>query len=238
MNIAIILAGGTGTRLGAKIPKQYIEIDGRPIICHCLSLFAEHEKIHGIQIIADEAWREFIQRKMRLEPASDEYEKKFKGFSKPGSNRQTSILQGLADIEACADEDTSVVIHDAVRPFVTKQLVSHCLEALVSHEGAVPILPVKDTMYYSNDGKRISSLLDRSCVFAGQAPEAFRFQRYYEANKSLLPNQILEINGSTEPAVIAGMDMALIPGDENNFKITTQEDLERFKSIVKREYHR
>ncbi len=234
MNIAIILAGGTGSRLGAEIPKQYIQVDGRPIISHCLTLFAEHKKIHGIQIIADEAWRSFIEKKMDAEPAKHMFQQKFKGFSAPGINRQTSIFRGLEDARAYAGKNAAVIIHDAARPFVTKELVSHCLDALVAHEGAVPMLPAKDTMYDSEDGHSISSLLDRSRIFAGQAPEAFHLQAYYEANKRLRPEQLLEINGSTEPAIMAGMDVAMIPGDEDNFKITTQKDLERFKTILEK----
>lgn len=230
MNIAIILAGGTGKRLGAEIPKQYIEVQGRPIISYCLAKFAEHERIDGIQIVADVMWRRFIQDKMDLEREKESYRKKFLGFSDPGKNRQLSILQGLKDILSYRDH-TVVVIHDAVRPCVTKELISNCLDAAEDHEGAVPILPMKDTMYYSSDKKKITSLLERNKIFAGQAPEAFRLQPYYEANRILMPDQILRINGSAEPAVMAGMDIAVIPGDEENFKITTKKDLEMFSAI-------
>ncbi|MDE7233113.1 MAG: 2-C-methyl-D-erythritol 4-phosphate cytidylyltransferase, partial [Lachnospiraceae bacterium] len=101
------------------------------------------------------------------------------------------------------------------------------------HDGVLPVLPMKDTVYQSTDGKRVGALLNRSEIYAGQAPEAFRIGPYYEANKKLCPDRILKINGSTEPAVMAGMDIVMIPGDEGNFKITTREDLERFKEIIK-----
>lgn len=78
----------------------------------------------------------------------------------------------------------------------------------------------------------MDSLLDRGTIYAGQAPEVFQIGRYYEANRKLLPDRILQINGSTEPAVMDGMDIAMIPGDEGNFKITTPGDLERFCRIV------
>lgn len=94
---------------------------------------------------------------------------------------------------------------------------------------------MKDTVYYSKDGRQITSLLDRQAVFAGQAPELFRLGTYYQANERLLPEEILRINGSTEPAVLAGMQIAMVPGDERNFKITTPADLERFRQIVENE---
>ncbi len=96
----------------------------------------------------------------------------------------------------------------------------------------MPVLPMKDTVYYSRDGQTVGKLLDRSTIYAGQAPEVFVLGRYYEANRRLLPDDILRINGSTEPAILAGMDIAMIPGDEGNFKITTKADLERFERIM------
>ena len=93
---------------------------------------------------------------------------------------------------------------------------------------AMPVLPMKDTVYMSSDGKKIDSLIDRSTVYAGQAPEVFVLDKYIQANKLLLPDRILSINGSSEPAVMAGMNIALVNGDENNYKITTKADLERF----------
>jgi 2-C-methyl-D-erythritol 4-phosphate cytidylyltransferase len=89
-----------------------------------------------------------------------------------------------------------------------------------------------DTIVYASvDGKTISELLDRKRIYAGQAPEAFRLGKYLSANEALLPDKILQIICSTEPAVMCGMDIAMIPGDENNFKITTAKDLERYESI-------
>lgn len=93
---------------------------------------------------------------------------------------------------------------------------------------------MKDTVYYSDDGMHVDKLLKRSKVLAGQAPEAFRFGKYLEANRTLLPEQILQINGSTEPAILAGMDIVTIPGDERNYKVTTQEDLKRFREEMEK----
>lgn len=79
----------------------------------------------------------------------------------------------------------------------------------------------------------MTALLKRSEIYAGQAPELFRLGVYYEANCRLMPERILQVNGSTEPAVMAGLDVAMIPGDEGNFKITTKEDLERFREKIR-----
>lgn len=221
MIIALILAGGSGSRLGIEIPKQYIEVGGKPIIAYCLETFERNKDIDEIRIIADKRWHEYIRAWTG---------NKFREFSKPGETRQLSIFQGLSDMEKDVGVDDIVIIHDAARPLVSDKLISECLNSCRGHEGAVPFLPMKDTVYLG-DGAKIMGLLERSRVYAGQAPEAFVFGAYFEANKRLLPGRIREINGSAEPAVMAGMDIALLPGDEMNFKITTDEDLRRFRRL-------
>ena len=159
----------------------------------------------------------------------------------------TNIKENCQDISADAKENAdcskfmvhsrfkaidNIIIHDAARPFVSVENIDECITALDSHEGAMPVLPMKDTVYFSRTGKHVDELLNRSCIYAGQAPEAFRFDKYMEANEALLPDKILMINGSTEPAIMAGLDVAMIPGDQRNFKVTTDEDLARAREIL------
>lgn len=224
MNFALILAGGSGERTGEDLPKQYLEAAGKPMIAYALEAFERHPDIDGLHIVAESCYWDYLR---------DFLGDSFRGFSEPGETRQLSVLSGLEEMKQYAGDEDVVIIHDAARPFVSKELISACLGGCREHEGVMPVLPVKDTVYLS-DGKQITSLLDRSQVYAGQAPEAFRFRRYYEANKRLLPERILAVNGSSEPAVMAGMDVAVIPGEEDNWKVTSQADLERFRKKVLR----
>ncbi len=228
MNIALILSGGTGTRLGMDIPKQYIKICGKMVISYCIERLSVHDMIDSIHIVAETAWQKQVESWLQ---ASD-FWKKFKGFSSPGKNRQLSILNGLKDIKEYAGNSDLVFIHDAARPLLSEKQITDCLDAIEGHDGVVPVLPIKDTVYSSRDGKKITTLLKRSEIYAGQAPEVFKLGVYYAANIRLLPDQILNINGSTEPAVMAGLDVTMIPGDEDNFKITTKADLDRFRAII------
>ena len=231
MNIALLLSGGTGLRMEADIPKQYMEVGGKPVISYCIETLSSHPGIDKILIVADEKWHEKIKKWLADADAAG----KFCGFSLPGANRQLSIFHGLEDIRKYAGDHGYVLIHDAARPLLSSGQISDCLKAADGHDGLMPALPMKDTVYVSRDhGKSVASLLDRSMVYAGQAPEVFRIGRYYEANRKLLPEEIYKINGSTEPAVLDGMDIVMIPGDEGNFKITTAGDLERFQEIVER----
>lgn len=231
MNIAIILSGGTGSRIGLDIPKQYVEVNGRPMIDFCLETFLAHPEVDAVWVVADRAWRAYIRRFVSRTEKRCGGEEKFRGFSAPGANRQLSIYQALMDIGEYVQADDTVMIHDAARPFVKAEQISRCLGGMKGHDGVLSVLPMKDTVYMA-DGKRICSLLDRERICAGQAPECFLYQKYYEANRALLPERILSVNGSTEPAILAGMDICLLEGDEGNFKITTEKDLEIFRQTV------
>ena len=221
--IVLLLAGGSGVRLGGDIPKQYIEIEGRMIIDRCIESISKCELISGIQIVADSAWREHI-----LDTCLN---KEFiLGFSDPGENRALSILNGLNDLANDHPEDTAVIIHDAARPLVSDKLLCECIEGLVQYDGIMPVLPMKDTVYYKGDNGL--ELLERDRVCAGQAPEAFRLGVYLKAYQSLGKEKLLNIKGSTEPALLAGLRIGTIEGDESNLKITTKEDLERYRIII------
>ena len=230
MNIALILSGGTGSRLGGDIPKQYIKVKGRMLIAYCLNMFAAHSAIDGIFVVAAPEWRDEILKEcesLGIGKAA------ITGFSDPGRTRQLSILNGLRDIDTYVksldkNDDPVVIIHDAARPNLTAEYLDRCLDAVEGCDGVMPTLPMKDTVYYSENGTKVDRLLDRSCIYAGQAPELYRLKKYLEANEKLLPDDILKINGSTEPAVMAGLDVAMIPGDENNYKVTTKKDMDRF----------
>lgn len=250
MNIALLLSGGTGIRLGTDIPKQYLQAGGKPIIAYSLGVLFSHSRIDGVWIVADRRWRDFIMEHIRKLDAGQ----RFRGFSNPGETRQLSILNGLEDIwkytaennhvaekapgteeadgieKASGIENDYVLIHDAARPNLSGKLIEESFDAVTGHDGVLPVLPMKDTVYRSKDGRRIDELLNRSEIFAGQAPEIFILGKYLEANRRLLPDEIKRINGSTEPAILAGMGMVTISGDENNFKITTRADLERFRN--------
>lgn len=234
MNIALVLSGGTGTRLGGKIPKQYMACDGRMMITRCLETVFSHPAMEAVQIVAAEAWREAIGRELEtfIFTQNASLRKKMLGFSAPGETRQYSILSGLRDIACKAADEDVVMVHDAARPNLSARLISDCLAALDGHDGVMPVLPMKDTVYLSRDGKTISALLERREVFAGQAPEFFLLGKYLNANESLPRVKMLALNGATEPAILAEMDIALVPGDEANFKVTTAADMERYLTLL------
>lgn len=245
MRIGIILSGGIGTRLNSDIPKQYINVGGKPIITYCLETMTKC--VDRLQIVVAPEWKEFV------EAECDKLSFENVAFSNPGVTRQFSVYNALKDIEEYvighpevnALEDITVIIHDAARPNVSVETIEHCFGAIAEgHDGALPVVKVNDTVYYSIDGTAITNLLDRTKLYAGQAPEAFDFRKYLAANEKLVTrmwqatgacvisptSEIFKITGSTEPARLAGLDVIMVPGDEHNYKITIDSDLERFKA--------
>ncbi|MBO6127640.1 MAG: 2-C-methyl-D-erythritol 4-phosphate cytidylyltransferase [Pseudobutyrivibrio sp.] len=230
MNIAILLSGGTGQRLGGDIPKQYIKVEGKPIIIYSLETLENSNCIDKIQIVAHNQWIHEIE-KWAAEYCVD---KKICGYSAPGENRQLSIYNALLDINAFAKPNDNVFIHDSARPNLDLSTIQASFDALSGYDGVIPVLPMKDTVYLSKEGQQIDALLDRKQVFAGQSPETFIYGKYLKANQRLMASgEILNINGSTEPAILAGMKMHMISGDERNYKITTGDDLDRFREQIK-----
>lgn len=236
MNYVIILSGGTGSRLrGIDRPKQYYKVGERTILSYCIERVDQCEAVDAWLVVADTDWQQAVLDEIRMLARAgtvSEDGRKFLGFAQPGENRQLSILHGLRALQDKAEEPDIVMIQDAARPCTSVRQIGACMEAAKSADGAMPVLPMRDTVYYSEDGTRVDALLAREKILAGQAPEAYVFGKYLRANEALTEEEILGINGSTEPAVRAGMQIALVEGDERNFKITTAEDLRRFERIM------
>lgn len=227
MNIAIILSGGVGTRMGADIPKQYINVMGKPIICYTIETFAKRNDIDAFVFVVASEWQICVESYTK-DIQQDTW------FASPGDNRQHSIYNALKECRRHGVSDDSIIIvHDAVRPLVSNKIIDDCIEGCTTHDGVLPVLPVKDTIYMSSDRQEIDSLLDRSKLYAGQAPESFIFGKYIKIHDESSYEDICHINGSTEIAYKNGLHIKLVEGDPMNFKITTPEDLTSFETIIK-----
>lgn len=231
MNISIILSGGIGSRMGLDLPKQYVMVNGQPIINYCLNTFLENNKTEAIVIGVAAEWKEFVQEYVaKLNPKKPIY------YSEPGETRQYSIYNALKVVkENGYSDDDVILIHDAARPLVTHELINRCYDGCKEADGIMPVVPVKDTTYLSTDGKHIQSLLNRSHLWSGQAPEAFRLGKYLKIHNEMSRENLLQINGSTEIAFKAGLNCQMVDGDPMNFKITTPEDLSNFEAIINKD---
>ena len=173
-----------------------------------------------------------VKGRMILEYTLDAFEKSG-SVDEIMAIRQESILSGLSVcMERSESETDKVIIHDGVRPLVSCELIDACFDAIGEYEACLPVIPATDTIYYSEDGKGVDKLLDRSKLFMGQSPETFWLHQYYKIHEGKSHEFLMSMRGTTEIAYVAGMKICMIPGDPMNFKITHPADLQRFRMIV------
>lgn len=234
MNSALLLSGGLGLSISSDVPKQYIRVNGKMLITYALETLIASPHIDEIQIVAEHEWREYIIADCKAQGICID---KIKGFAIPGFSRQASILNGLQNILRekngqidinHIEENDNVLIHDASRPLVTMQQINDCFAKMADgYDGVIPVLCEEGSIHLDDDKKSALEFFNKK-MFAGQTPELFDLKKYYQANMALMPDKLKDIRHSVEPAIIAGMNLALIPGDKDNFKISIQADLNQF----------
>ncbi|WP_375255268.1 bifunctional 2-C-methyl-D-erythritol 4-phosphate cytidylyltransferase/2-C-methyl-D-erythritol 2,4-cyclodiphosphate synthase [Yoonia sp.] len=211
---AIIVAAGRGTRAGGDLPKQWQHIAGKPVAAYAIAQFASHPKIHDIVLV--------------LHPYDIATDRWPRGFDitvvEGGETRAASVAAGLAAV----DRQTShLLIHDAARPLVTHELIDRILGALETHEGAVPALAVTDTLWYGADGQ-VQGGQPRDGLFRAQTPQGFALDPLRRAHAQSSGDETDDV----AVARAAGLDVAIVAGDEDNIKITTPADFARAERLL------
>jgi len=216
--IALVVAAGRGTRLGAPLPKQYLPLAGEPLLRHTLRALAAHPRISGVRAVIhtdDRAHYEIAARGLDLLPPVP-----------GGAQRQDSVRLGL---ESLTEIDPAVVaIHDGARPFVEAELIDRVLDALEHTAGAIPALAIADTLKRGRDG-RIIETVDRNQLWRAQTPQAFRFREILAAHRAAAG---LDLSDDAAVAERAGLATSLVAGSESNLKVTTPDDLARAEGML------
>ena len=227
--VAIILSGGVGTRMEANIPKQYIMVEGKPVIIYSIEKFINSSSIDAYIIALDSHWKDFVDGYVRQMGIKNPVM-----YSAPGETREHTIYNALkcARENGYADEDI-VIIHDAGRPMVSKEVIDDCLKGCAEYDAAIATIDVKDTIYQSVADNCITSIPNRSTLHAGQTPEAFKLGKYLKIHDERTYEEICAVTGGAQFAAQCGLKVFLSKGAEINFKLTTPEDLQRFEQIVK-----
>ena len=229
MNVALIFAGGSGIRMGAAVPKQFLEICGKTVLAHTLELFQSHPLIDGIWLVvaADQMER---SRKLADECGIS----KLMGMAIGGDSAQASIYNGLVALSASCEHDTVVLIHDGVRPYVERQVISANIASVLEHGNAITFTPCYETIVISKDGKTIDALPYRRESYTVQAPQSFRLGDILAAHERIR----LRADGYTDmidQATIChtlGIPVHLVPGNRGNIKVTTKEDLTMLSALL------
>ena len=214
MTIAVLLSGGTGSRLGEDTPKQYLEVGGMPMISYGIRTLSEHPDIDGIQIVAAGEWQE----QLRLWINEADVNRKFRGFSVPGETRQLSILNGLRDVRTYSSEEDAVLIHDAARPFIDKDTICATISAVVDKKAVVVCAPAIDTIKIVDEFGKIKNTTKREVTYHAQTPQAFDYSLIYKVHQSLEAQGGFTDDSSMLEAL--GEDVFVVQGLHKNKKIT------------------
>lgn len=229
---AIILSGGIGSRVHLKRPKQYVEVNSRPIIAFCINTLLSIHHIGVIVIGCSPEWRDYIETQL-----SDESKNKI-FFSDAGLSRQHTTLNALRKLKELGmkEEGDIVLVQEAARPLTSQKLVETCIRECRKFDAVLPVVPIKEAAYLCSAEFTIESIPQRDKLFIGQVPEAFKFCKYLSANEKLSDEGLMKCHGGTEIAYSNGMSIKLVPGDEFNLKITTMKDMLYFKFLVENGY--
>ena len=224
---AIVVAAGSGTRMGAGKNKQFIELDGVPVIARTLQVFDGMPRVQGIIVVTRE------QDIDEMRQVTCEYNiEKIIDIIKGGDTRQQSVMRGLERLEA--DESDIVLIHDGARPFIKPENVSALIDEIQSEncEAAAVGVPVKDTIKQIDDKGFISATPDRSSLISIQTPQGFRYELIMKAHTRARNKQMEFTDDCAVVEYLSTERVKVIDGSYDNIKITTPEDLVLAEKIL------
>lgn len=225
MNIALIVAGGTGARVGATIPKQFIRVDGREIIEYTLDNISQAECVDGIVLVVHEDWLDHA-----LELIERNRVAKIRCVVSGGATRTDSILCGLRALEGADPEDVVAVI-DVNRPLMPHESIAECMKNAKECGCALPLESIYDGVLMAKDGVNVDARVDRKTIFKGQTPETGRYGIMCEIYARAVADHC-ENNPFSELALMYGYRVMGCRGLPINFKITTREDIELFHAYL------
>jgi 2-C-methyl-D-erythritol 4-phosphate cytidylyltransferase len=221
---ALVVAAGEGRRLGGDLPKAFVGLGERPLLAYAVELLEEHPAVDRIVLVVPAGWEEPVSLLVDELAAG-----KVAAAVPGGPTRADSVAAGLAEVPERAD---LVLVHDAARPFASAALVDRVLAGLAECDGAVPALPLADTVKEVH-GDRVVRTLERASLRAVQTPQAFRAEALRRAFRR--PRAELAALTDCASALEAeGLEVAVVAGEPDNLKITDREDLRRAESLRER----
>lgn len=232
MNTAIIIAGGSGSRMGQDIPKQFINVYDKPIIVYTLEGFQRHPEIDAIEVVCIDGWHEVLWA----------YAKQFgidklKWVVSNGDTAQESIRNGLLGLRGHCAEDDIVIIHDGIRPMVDNFVLSDVIVKCKTHGNAVTSLRYNEQIFVEDDASSTTRYIPRETLRRVSTPQAYQYGKLLWAYERAFAENIgLQCGTYANTLMVElGERLYFAAGSEKNIKLTTKDDLELFKSYIKME---
>jgi len=230
MNIALILAGGCGSRTAQDIPKQFMNIYEKPLIIYTLENFQRHPEIDGIAVVCLEGWHEVLRAYARQYKID-----KLKWIVSGGNDGQESTQKGIEALKDVCTESDVIMVHDAIRPFITPEVISDGIKKCMEKGSGLSAVRCQETIVRTDDGISGAEGIARTEIMRVQTPQAYRYGKafwaYEEANRRGITGEVY-INTLM---LRLGETLYFSKGTEKNVKVTTIDDLEVFKALLKME---
>ncbi|WP_416181776.1 IspD/TarI family cytidylyltransferase [Acidaminococcus timonensis] len=231
MNIAIIIAGGSGKRMGQDIPKQFINVYDKPVLLYTLESFERHPQIDAIEVVCIDGWHDVLRAYARQFNIT-----KLKWITSGGETGQESIRNGVFNLEGKADPDDLIVVHDGIRPLVDASVLTDVLVKAKEYGNAVTSMPYNEQIFLVNpeDETTTKQYIPRETLRRVSTPQAYRFdlldEKYHEAFEKKIG--IYGSSYTNTMMVELGVTLHFAAGSDRNIKLTTKDDLELFKAYL------
>lgn len=232
MNVALIVAGGSGQRMGQDIPKQFINIYNKPVLIYTLEIFQNHPQIDVIEVVCLDGWHDILWAY-----AGQSGITKLKWIVQGGSTGQESIRNGVYNLEGKCGPDDIVIIHDGIRPMVEASIISDVIIKCRKYGNAVTSLPYNEQIFIIDDESSTTRYIPRETVRRVTTPQAYKFGRLDRAYHEAFEKKIGIFGSSYTNTMMVelGERLHFAAGSEKNIKLTAKEDLEMFKAYLKAE---
>lgn len=226
-NIAVIFAGGSGKRMNTvSRPKQFLELGGKPVIIYTLELFDVHPGIDGIIVVCLESWIPFLKKQLRKFEINKVVE-----IVSGGETGQDSIYKGLVVAHERYQDDDIVLIHDGVRPLITQQTISECIQTVIEKGNCITCIPATETFVVKQEDGTLT-IPSRSDSFIARAPQCFKLGDIFLAHNQAIQENRHDFIDSCTMMSYYGHHMNTIIGPVENIKITTPTDFFIFRAMV------
>jgi len=232
MNVALIIAGGKGSRMNMEIPKQFINIYDKPVIIYTLEGFQRHADIDAIEVVCIDGWQDTLKNYARQYGIT-----KLKWIVTGGETGQESIRNGVYNLEGELAEDDIVVVHDGIRPMVDSSVLTDVIRVCRAHGNGVSSMPYNEQIFRIQDEFSTREYIPRETLRRVATPQAYRFDLLLGAYKRAFKEKI-GIYGSSYTntmMVELGHTLYFAAGSDKNIKLTSQDDLELFKAYLRME---
>ena len=227
MNIALIIAGGAGNRMHQDIPKQFLIVHERPVIIYTLEAFEKHPEIDAIAVVCIQGWDQVLWAYAKQFNIS-----KLRFVIPGGENGQDSIRNGVFELEKHFSQDDIVLIHDAIRPMVSAEIISDNIRVAREYGNAITVIPCAEAMLQTDDGIVSSGSYPRDRLKRTQTPQAFHLGDICELHRKALNAGITNSVASCTLMIEMGKPVFFSIGSEKNIKLTTIEDIDIFKALL------